>query len=141
MTNNRTNRNVPSPKFTRTPSIPANGSVLIDPDQNSSPAKYSPFDAFQITNSTNQDIEIQFNDQNDNFYFLESNAIAQEEYPDIQEFHKLRIVNKGSSRISSGDLTVNFYYSGTDADKQAVKQAQKSPVKKFVENVTGFPVE
>jgi len=137
----RTDRTEPSPKFTEKPSINAGDSFLIDPDQNARSSKYKPFDAFIIQNNSNQDIEVQFNDQDSNIYLLEANTIAQEEYPDIQEFRKLRIINLGSSDISKGDLKITYYYSGVDADKRASNLAKRSKFSKAVENITGIPLE
>lgn len=134
----KTRQHRASPKFKREPDISANGKFLVDPDPTTYEFKWAPYDGVAIINQSNSDLEVRFNDDQNDAIPVEANDTYQDTFPNISKFRRLSVVELSGSSVSGDDLKIVFYKSGTGADKLAQEQATKTPAEKLVNKFTGL---
>lgn len=101
------------------PAITANNHYQIAPEDNSSEAKYLPYNHFVIHNSSDSDILVTVQDRP---YYVEAHTTREE---NNIFFHVMDIQELSGSNITAGKLRIEVNRSPINADSKALLDAEQ----------------
>jgi hypothetical protein len=102
-----------------TPAITANSHFQIAPEDNSSEAKYLPYNHFVIHNASTSAVLVTVQDRP----YIVSAGTTREEYNIF--FHVMDILELGGANITAGELRIEVNRAPINADSKALLDAEK----------------